>query len=316
MKVLFICYGLLGDLISYLVCPSHLARQGHSVSCLVRPAFTTLLEGEIVSACLEQDLEKSYDLIIDADTSKKTASLVKSLQAPKKLGVKGGRGAKRFFRSPYSDLVDITSPFHAFMGHAFLRALGYTDFIKTPVLSHKDPQIMQEFKQKFAPKHIIAIHIGASVKERYLPEYFVLKLIDLARQNNLAVVLVGTEKDRAQKFEALSQYYAKHIQTSLSELKSILSACLFVIGTDSSIVHLSHALDLVVMGVYGQQLAKSVVPSLEPSDRFFALEPSQKLACRPCGFDKRCKNVPYLAYLDFAPEVIEDYFNRLLRVSL
>ncbi len=328
MNVLFIHMGLLGDLISSTLIPMHFARSGHKVFAVVREHFSPLYDGEGIETLRLDELLPSrlaLDLAIDIDSTKATMQALKPFKNTcKLLGTKKTGGFKNYRTNRrkgafYDLLVELANPFHAMAYYDILHALFITDFNKNAKFLHKDPALMERYRNTFAPpprKAFVAIHIGASVAERILPSGIVMQIVEKCRAMGFGVALIGTETERAGELAALSGGYAKHIQTDLKELKSLLCAALCVIGTDSGVIHLARRLDLVTMGIYGQQLAKQLSPEPFPSRKFIALETAQDLPCRPCGFDRRCKHSPRLACYDFSPAVLDAALDKLFKVAL
>lgn len=266
-----------GDVVSSLVVANSL-KNTHDIYYLLPDAYQGLLaasgfaEGAVSNLPTEQ-----FDLLVDLTSNKRSRSIVKRLKANRKIGRAKNWLHRIKFRHVYTIMVSKTTKSENIVEDYWpiLNELGFSESIDTS-LSQQPP--LHQSKQ-------ISIHIGADNEYRRIPEETIIELCKHFRNNNHTVRLIGTEKEIADRIlQQVGHNSGLIYETgSLRDVKNWLSESRLVIAPDSGILHLSGALNVPAIGLYGPN---TVARAGSPSTSVHYIELDYD--CRPCNQKQNC----------------------------
>lgn len=139
-------------------------------------------------------------------------------------------------------------------------------------------------------KGFVALQLGASQDRRRWPVAHFAGLADILwQERNWATVLTGAASEGflAERFQALNKAPSVNFvgRTNLSELASVLTACLGLVSNDTGTMHLAAGLGLPILAIF---LATAQPFDTGPyREGSLSLEP--ETPCHPCAFGSACK---------------------------
>lgn len=194
--------------------------------------------------------QKKYDYVIDAQGLMKSAVITRLAK-----GLRCGLDSKSAWESiasfAYQKKVGVDPKQHAItrMRKLFSNALDYSFSASTPdygvKLDAKLPSISQ--------KYLLFVH-GTTWQTKEWPENYWIELAKIAAENNFEVLLPwgsAKEEQRAKRIGAASDNVRILPRTSLTEVAEILLSANGVVSVDTGLGHLSAALNVPTVSLYG-----------------------------------------------------------------
>jgi len=223
--------------------------------------------------------KKKYDIIVDLTSSSSSRKLVKRIKADIKIGMYNGYLNYLKSRLIYSNLV----PKNRY-NHIVYNYYSIFDMFKhiDKKLLEKYPTLTPIIDQKYTDT--VVIHIGARNPIRAIPDRLLFDIIEYINNNfSYKIYILG---DNIDKLKAIKRRYEFVFfeQTTLFDVKKIISNSKLFIGPDSGLLHIALALNIDSIGIYGPNIPEVCAPLNKEK-----LHIVQKdFDCRPCNQNKEC----------------------------
>jgi len=288
----------LGDIVSSLIVGNALLAE-YRVSYLIpasfRGLFTDTPFGEFVDDSLP---ESDFDLVIDLVSNKKSRKIIRRLSSSAKIG----RAKNRLQRLKLFRTYTASVPKHSPAGHIVWDYLPILN--KLQLQANKRIYLETPYKGNGSG---ISVHVGAQRKIRRIPLELVIKLSKYCETRGIPLRLIGNEAYEVAQALRATNGYAYHEYGSLKDLKHWLVDSKAVIASDSGVFHLSSALRVPTLGLYGPNTyARS--GSINACAEYVELD----YECRPCNqnaecpFNNRCMTeIPFSAIESFLVRTTE-----------
>jgi ADP-heptose:LPS heptosyltransferase len=279
-----LCYHFagIGDIISSLHVVKALHEKGYQVFMTSFPEVLELLETQsfVTPLPLEQASAQKFDLLIDLESSSKSAKDIRKLRAKKKIGLYANfsKRLKNMF------LYQMQLPKHS-TGHiirdydVFLKALSLRPLVQPEL---EIAQLKSSDTKKSTAKKI-GIHATARNQLRVLPEDLMIQFCKLAIKNGCEIIFFGSEDDIIEEWISQISGPAHHFKGRLKQTAMKLLELDSFIGTDSGILHMNTALGKKSIGVFGPKRSEQICPS----QRLVTIL-EKDYPCRPCNQNKPC----------------------------
>ena len=156
-------------------------------------------------------------------------------------------------------------------------------------------------QQIIADVPLVACMVGAEYgpSKQWPVEHFA-KLIDMLREQNMQVCMLGSAKDlqQSEKIQTLCSHTVINLcgKTSLIDVIDLLAACRVAVTNDSGLMHIAAAVDTPVVAMYGAT-TPSYTPPLHQRAKVFYLD----LECSPC-WQRTCQYDHYRCLKDILPQ--------------
>lgn len=299
MHILLIKMSSLGDVVHTLPTVTDLVAAGHQVTWVVEEAFAPIAQSHPgVSQAIpmawrrwrkhlwrdRQELlafwrhlrEQPFDMILDVQGLYKSAVVTRMARSARRAGLAQDSarepGAARFYTEPHS----VPKTDHAVNRTRLLaaQALGYQltsepDFGLAPLAARSTDSL-----------NCVFLH-GTTWASKHWPELYWAELVKLACGQGAAVKLLwgdAGEKARAQRLAAAAPGSAEvWDRLPLEALLPKLAAADLVVGVDSGLTHLTAALGIPTVAIYG-----STDSELTGVKGAAALNIQANFACAPC----------------------------------
>ncbi len=316
-KILCINISRIGDVISSMVVVNYLRDRFGEVDFLVNEGYFPMLESEpgISAVTRAQTLERNYDILVDLTSSKDSRRLVRQLRAKTRIGLYRTWLHRLRLRTTYNVLKKKkvvrggTDQDHIMKGfYPILEYFGehqpLTPRLKPGLATDKVDALLTQACS--GSGKVVAIHFGATNPKRRPPEPLLLDIIDYSKRLGAGIILLGDERELADKLLASSAGHALLFEGDLNELKYLLSEVDLFIGPCSGPLHMSAALDTPMIGLYGPTVTHISAPV---SDKLHVVE--LDMACRPCVPKQPCPH-DIACLRDLPRETINHLLDRYL----
>lgn len=138
----------------------------------------------------------------------------------------------------------------------------------------------------YQPTDYIIVNINSEASSRRLPKEKAISIINLLRENtDVKIMLIGSEKEKpfiSDVFSSLKNntgVYNVAGKTSLTELIELISSAKAILTTDSGPAHLSNAIGVPTVVLFGAGNEKNTAPYNATNRTIIRLG---KLSCEPC----------------------------------
>jgi ADP-heptose:LPS heptosyltransferase len=281
-KALLVNISDIGDIVSSSIILESL-RKNYKVSFMMPKFVHGLWENDTAIKLhgLDEIPQDHFDLVIDLTSDKASRKIVRSIKADRKIGrIKNTWQRMRHWWT-YSDMVS-----KKFDGHI---VGDYTPVLS--ILKDQSPRVpslsgVKKWPEKFSfseDEKVVSIHFGAHNPKRVIPEALISHVIKNLNEQGYKIVLIGSEEHIAKEIIKKNADIPTYKPLTLSEVKNVLLCSKLFIGADSGILHISAALGVSSIGVYGPNVPRRSGPRSEKVTFF-----EQKLDCRPCNQNIEC----------------------------
>jgi ADP-heptose:LPS heptosyltransferase len=287
-KILFIHTANMGDVVSAsgLICQA--VEEWGPVDILLRPVFSGLFAGE--NGCHEVTADevkgRSYEWVVDLDSSQASRKIVKSLSAKNKVGRFVNWGRRLKYWTLYTRQVPKRPVDHIVRDYQVVaQAMGLQGPIEPRLAKVKlDQNVMEWVKEvEGSGGRPVVVAPEASNPIRSLPSRLVEDiLVELSRRNERAL-LVGLDQVA---LTSLTKKYPGHAfwrSLNIQQLKTLFSCVETFIGCDSGPMHLAAAMGMELKALFGPTRPENYGP---PIKKGLFLE--KEFDCRPCNQNKPC----------------------------
>jgi heptosyltransferase-1 len=282
-----------GDVVSSLVVAQALTRDIGPIDFCARPAFASLFDSEPHYNYVDVPtaLSRTYDLVVDLDSSTQSRKIVSGLRARRKVGRYKGWLRRLKMLWTYSNLVPKFSKDHIVRDYyPVLKVLGYPEGGRPELNARPNPEVSQFMKSsRGSSGQGILIHFGAHNPIRRLPNEWLGSYILKCRDAGIGVVLSYTPSDDIESLVALCDNYPRYRPLNLDELKSALVESGLFVAADSGPLHIATALNVKSLGFYGPTLARNyglIGDTVIPLEKDFVCRPCNQN--KPCPYSRRC----------------------------
>lgn len=300
-KILVIKLGALGDAV---IATSHIKvlldyHQQDEVCLITSPSFTCLFEelgfreiyelppGDALGLVKLMRLlfVKGFDIVYDLQTNDRSALLVLSARAERRIGL-----GHRFIYTDHEQSRDYQRHIHIRVKELFAN-LGLPEAEDRPVVpaSSQTLEKVDSWQKQSGLESYVLMHAGSSPKwisKRWAPENFV-ELAELLVKDGLQVVWIGANDEAALNASlAKSTGIDATSLFSLHELVEVGRRAEFAVVSDSGPMHLLSASDIPVYAFFGPtdfkrshaigQQQNVLVSNAECSPCFLPVCPSEK----------------------------------------
>jgi len=318
-KVLIIRFSSLGDVVLSSVVLDPLYSKNYKIDFLVFEEFASIFKDDyrienLISVNKKElkdfksikrfaeKLKGKYDYVIDLHSNLRSF-LISSLIGGRRIKYKKNSLKRRlyiypFFRKFLKDDFNVVNAYLSTLENFYIDNL----YLYRPKLVLRESEI-EAIRDKL-PKNFVVIGSGARYKKKFYPHYD--KVADILLEKGFNVILVGSKSDR----EMDRGNYPKDVidlrgELSLRESIAVISQGIGTISNDSAIAHISRAVRVPVLMVYG---------ATHPYFGFYPLEDEgdyiqKDLPCRPCDLHGKgeCK-LGNFECLNISPNLIVDRF--------
>lgn len=284
----------IGDVVSSLVVANYLRDQVGNVDLLVNENYFSMFETEpgIHPVSRDQALEREYDLVVDLTSGKDSRRFVRRVRAREKLGFYRNWHHRLRLMFTYTAMrrkVVVrggTEQDHIMTGfYPMLEFLGTGEPLRPTLHPGRATETVDRLLEEARagqPK-VVAIHFGASNPKRRPPDPLLHDIIGHITGSGCGVILLGDEKELAERLMAASDGRARLFQGDLNDLKYLLSEVDLFIGPCSGPLHMAAALGKESIGLYGPTITRISAPV---SEKLTVIEID--LPCRPCTPKHHC----------------------------
>jgi len=226
-----------------------------------------------------------YDYLINFERGKQFESLVKQINASKKIG--------HFF----TKIEGLTETTHT----SELKKLIFKEIVNEDIFKSVHPKLIGTDKKQLdehytlSDKYFIVSPSNSHQKKNkinhraWVDENWI-ELIELLSKE-IEVVIIGNKNEDA-FFDKLKPYPNNVLdlvgKTSLPDLIGIINHAAGLVSTDTGTAHIASALDTEVFTLIGPTPAEQTGPFKSPSNKVHII--SQNLDCAPCYRSKTMKN--------------------------
>ena len=132
-------------------------------------------------------------------------------------------------------------------------------------------------------KHIVGINLSASLKwsSKNWPLKSIASLCDMLAQENVRVILTGTEEDKDKSREVLKMAQSKPAsfvgKTDIMQLAALIGRCRVFLSPDSAPIHVAAAMNVPSVVLFGPTDASRHIP---PARKLIVLRKEEE--CSPC----------------------------------
>lgn len=273
-KALLVNLSGLGDVVSSLIVANSLERD-YEVSYLISETFSGLFDGTVYSEFTTNKIpEYKFDLIVDLTSNAESRAIIKMTKGDLVIG-----RVKNFFqRVKFNFIYTSFVEKYPEMDNIIWDYLPILDRLN--LIPNQQIFLGEIDKRKLDQ---VCIHIGADKEIRRIPKDLVIDLSNYLSSIGYTVRLIGTEHEIANDIIASTGSKVIYESSNLIKVKEWLSQSKFVIASDSGIFHLSAALGIPTLGVYGPNTYKRA-----GSINSNAKELSLDYDCRPCNQNQKC----------------------------
>jgi len=157
------------------------------------------------------------------------------------------------------------------------------------------PKLVDLNSKIFPPKRYIVICPGASSEDKCWPKERYKKLVKEIMNNfEIKIIICGSKKEKGLIKDIMLDFESDFLKDiygkSLLEFIEILRNALFIIGNDSSSVHIASLVKTKSICIYGGKLYKRFIPY--PKDQKYAPIPVFDIECKKnnwsCSQDHNC----------------------------
>ncbi|WP_297456825.1 glycosyltransferase family 9 protein [Persephonella sp.] len=325
MRILVIRFSSLGDVILVSSILDPLYKAGYTVDFLTLKPFAPLFEKDYrINRLISPDKNQlkslsqikqfassleNYDMVIDIHRNLRSFLLTKFLNA-------------RVLKYPKNVLKRraYTNPFlRKFIKDEFNVLQAYSQPLKELGINLSEipkPEIIltpeeKEKVKKILPESFVAIGAGARYQNKSYPYYD--KVAKLLGQKGFNVVLIGSKEDK----ESDSNIYPENTidlrgRLSLRESLAAISHAKLTISNDSAVAHMSRAVQVPVLMVYGATHPYFGFAPLKEEGDYMCLN----LPCQPCDIHgkKKCKLETVDCLTGIAPAEITEKALQLIKL--
>ncbi len=325
MRILVIRFSSLGDVILASSILNPLYEAGYTVDFLTLKSFAPLFEKDYrINRLISPDKNQlkslsqikqfaysleNYDAIIDIHRNLRSFLLTKFLNA-------------RVLKYPKNALKRraYTNPFlRKFIKDKFNVLYAYSQPLKELGINLSEipkPEIIlapeeKEKVKKLLPENFIAIGAGARYQNKAYPYYD--KVAKLLGQKGFNVVLIGSKEDKERDFNIYPENTIDlRGKLSLRESLAAISHAKLTISNDSAVAHMSRAVKIPVLMVYGATHPYFGFAPLKEEGNYICLN----LPCQPCDIHgkKKCKLETVDCLTGIAPAEITEKALQLIKL--
>lgn len=188
-----------------------------------------------------------------------------------------------------------------------LKKLGIESLNYRPKIIISDQEI--EKVKAVLPQKFISIGTGARYKSKVYPYY--KELSEILLKNGLSVVLLGSKED----LKMDKNIYPKEVldlrgKISLRETIAVISQGLATVSNDSAIAHMSRAVGVKVLMIYGSTHPYfGFAPLKDEGDYIF-----KNLPCQPCSLhgQNSCKYKTFECLTSISPQEVYNKLKNLI----
>jgi ADP-heptose:LPS heptosyltransferase len=188
-----------------------------------------------------------------------------------------------------------------------LKKLGIENLNYRPKVIITNQEV--EKVKTFLPQKFISLGTGARYKSKVYPYY--KELSEILLENGFNVVLVGSKED----LEMDKSIYPKEVldlrgKITLRETIAVISQGLATISNDSAIAHMSRAVGIKVLMIYGSTHPYfGFAPLKDEGDYIF-----KNLPCQPCSLhgQNSCKYKTFECLTSISPQEVYDKLKNLI----
>ena len=228
--------------------------------------------------------EQEYDLVIDAQGLLKSAFVTRIARGETYSGL-GWSSAREslaslFYRKKYA----VAKGQHAVLRvrQLFAAALGYELPSGVPQYGVDRSRLVATPEE---PPYLVFLH-GTTWKTKHWPEQHWMELVNIANQQGYGVKLLwgnAEEKERAERIAQQSSQVLVLPRLGLMEIAQVLAGSEGIVAVDTGLGHLSAALDVPTVSLYGP-----TNPILTGALGESQVHLASALSCAPC-LSRKCK---------------------------
>lgn len=254
--------------------------------------------------------ERKIDLAIDAQIDMRNAFLMFLIGAKRRLGYSITGGSSFLTDIPefpkyISNLMEARLSILSYLN------IDYNEKSTSLPLNQEALVRAQNFLNTYHinDKKLIAIHPGASKKEKLWPAISYVKVIQYLLDIEMHPVLIEGPNDRniIRQIQNNIGISLTCFKGNLKEVAAFISRCRLLLCLDSAAIHLASAVKTPVVAIYGPQfpwLTKPHGPNIE-------ILWNENLDCRPCEYGK-CKYKTNICMESITPDQVIEKIDRLL----
>ena len=325
MRILVIRFSSLGDVILASSILNPLYESGYAVDFLTLKPFASLFEKDYrinkVVAPEKENLKsilqikqfasslENYDVVIDIHRNLRSFLLTKFLNA-KVLKYPKNALKRRAYTNPFLRKY-IKDEFNVLQAYSQpLKELGInlSEIPKPEIVLTSEEK---ETVKKLLPENFIVIGAGARYQNKAYPYYD--KVAKLLGQRGFNVVLIGSKEDKENDFNIYPENTIDlRGKLSLRESLATISHAKLTISNDSAVAHMSRAVKVPVLMIYGATHPYFGFAPLKDEGDYICLN----LPCQPCDIHgkKKCKLETVDCLTGIAPSEITEKALKLIKL--
>ncbi len=267
MKILIVKLGAMGDVINTLPAVIRLKNHFHAkIHWLVAPLSLPLImdhpavdhtiifdrhDKNSLFKTLNTLRRQHFDLTIDFQRTLKSGFFCMAARSTQRLGFDRKRCKEFTWLFPFTRIASGDPG-----KHMLEQYLDFCDHLKIPWSPVEWGITVRPFSRISLPRSYVVLNIGATKKANlWKPENFALLADKIHKKTGMISVITGGPEDveRGNRVEAHAESPTLNLtgQTSLWELTGLLSNACGVVSCDTGPMHLSVALGIPTLGLFG-----------------------------------------------------------------
>ena len=299
-KILAVRLSSLGDVVLAQPVVTALARLGHTVEFLTKPAYRTLAEmfpGTVRVLTSPEELARDYDWVLDWQGTLRSRFWISRLKKIKTVRYAKHSLARRLLIRPWgrsmfwnawpglSPEASVTSWYAQAAQRAGLAAPWSEPQLEVPEAARLTAADLLAKAGLAAAEPWVAMAPGAKWPTKQWPlEFYAALAMKLEKELGLRTIFMGATADAGvcQQAHALSGSRAVSLagQTSLPVLAALLAQARLLVCNDSGPLHLGVAAGTRVLAFFGPTVREfGFAPKASPRVRLL----SRDMPCRPCS---------------------------------
>jgi ADP-heptose:LPS heptosyltransferase len=281
-------------MISSLGLADSLRQHFGSVDLLIREEYAPLLADEpdrnVVT--LDEAGQRTYNLLVDLDSTRTTRPLARRLRARHKIGFYWTSLQYWRFSLTYRSLIRRHADVHMTARYDLLMdRLGIAERYPPSLQSHHPlSAAVRDIpgNLRTSDRPLVGVHVGAGNPLRVLPDSILGPLVDFCRDRSIQLLFLGVEDELRRAADPRFGGYPRAVPSDLADLKGVISRLDAFVGPDSGLLHLAAALHTPAIGLFGPNVSRRSAPP-SPQVHVFEID----LPCRPCDqkscpYERRC----------------------------
>jgi heptosyltransferase-1 len=284
----------------------------HTSHRLWRKKLWLSLQNKEIQSCIKSIREKKYDLIIDGQTSIKSAIVTRLARGPRH-GMDSHSSREWLAHFAYQKSYFVDRKLHAIqrLRLLFAQIFNYPcpkSFPDYGILGYAFPSLTFTLPEPY----LVFVH-NASWSSKLWPERYWRELISYAADDGYNVVLPWGNDFERQRAEHLSVGFS-HVKVlpfcTLSEQAKILRNSKGAICSDTGLSHLAAALNVPAVTLYGSTSTQLIGTTGLQQQHFISPFACTMCYKQQCNYGNQIHSEP-LCLLEIKPEMIWENFKRL-----